>query len=446
MIHPAPPVGSSGEWGGNLMLLCSKTQIASSKSQRAALGAWFLGFGICCAAAGGCQSMEKTFRPVMPEKMGNYFFDKPESPADATQARGAEKLNAAHEIYRAQSYSGAESAFHKIAENTRNSPLIAEEARFYEAECLYHQDKLPKACDTYHKMLVDFPSGAFRDQAVRRMFDIANYWLDDTRTEMAEYREKREGKRYFVVPTVFHSEKKKPFLDEEGRAVQALDQVHLNDVTGPLADKALFLAGGVKFYREDYTEADHYFSMLVDQHKDSPLAPQAIELAIISKHMSTGGPEYDGRKVAEARLLVDSALRNYPELARDKSGFLERQLGSISYQQAQKDYMTAEFYRRTGHPGSAYFYYEIVRRRYPGTKFADLATDRMNQIRQHVEETGGKSTNIFDQAIANVEKMWGKKPPTENKTESAETPALQPPPPAPVNMPPSLPADLGPRN
>ena len=213
-----------------------------------------------------------------------------------------------------------------------------------------------------------------------------------------------------VVPAVFHTEKKKPLLDEEGRALQALEQVHLNDVTGPLADKALFLAGGVKFYREDYSEADHYFSMLVEQHKDSPLAPQAIELAIISKHMSTGGPDYDGRKVAEARLLVDSALRNYPELARDKSGFLERQLGSISYQQAQKDYLTAEFYRRTGHPGSAYFYYEIVRRRYPGSKFADLATERMNEIRRQVEETGGKPATIFDQAKASVDRMFGKKP------------------------------------
>jgi TolA-binding protein len=392
------------------------------------------------ALAGGCQSMESTFRPVLPESVGNFVFREAKPPPDPTHARGAEELNAAQEIYRAENLAAAEKAFHKVAENTRNSPLVAEEARFYEAECLYRQDKLPKACDTYHKMLVDFPSGAFRDQAVRRMFDIANYWLDDTRTEMAEYREKREGKRYFVMPAVFHTEKKKPMLDEEGRALQALEQVHLNDVTGPLADKALFLAGGVKFYREDYRESDHYFSMLVEQHKDSPLAPQAIELAIISKHMSTGGPDYDGRKVAEARLLVDSALRNYPELARDKSGFLERQLGSITYQQAQKDYMTAEFYRRTGHPGSAYFYYEIVRRRYPGTKFADLSTERMNQIRRQVEEAANRPPSIFDQAKDGFG-LWGKKP-----VEGAQTPPLLPQPtPIPNDAPRTLPENLGPR-
>jgi outer membrane protein assembly factor BamD (BamD/ComL family) len=392
--------------------------------------------------AGGCQSLEGTLRPVLPESVGNFVFREDKAEHDGTNARGAEQLNVAHEIYRGGNYDAAQTAFHKIAENTRNSPLVAEEARFYEAECLYKLDKLPKSCDTYHKMLVDFPSGAYRDQAVRRMFDIANYWLEDTRTEMAEYREKREGKRTMVVPAVFHTEKKKPLLDEEGRAVQALDQVHLNDVTGPLADKALFLAGGVKFYREDYREADHYFSMLVEQHKDSPLAPQAIELAIISKHMSTGGPEYDGRKVAEARLLVDSALRNYPELARDKSGFLERQLGSITYQQAQKDYLTGEFYRRTGKPGSAYFYYEIVRRRYPGSKFADLATERMNEIRKHVEESGDKSGSVFDQAKASIDRMFGKKP-AEGGADPAQSPALLPQGPDPGAVPRSLPTNLG---
>ncbi len=410
------------------------------RASRTPTGRHRLAAAACAALAlGGCQSMESTFKPVLPESVGNFVFPPPKPPPDPMNTRGAQELNAAHEIYRGDNFAAAEIAFHKVAENTHNSPLIAEEARFYEAECMYREDKLPKACDTYHKMLVDFPSGAFRDQAVRRMFDIANFWLDDTRAEMAEYREKREGKRYMVVPAVFHTEKKKPFLDEEGRAVQALDNVHLNDVTGPLADKALFLAGGVKFYREDYREADHYFSMLVEQHKDSPLAPQAIELAIISKHMSTGGPDYDGRKVAEARLLVDSALRNYPELARDKSGFLERQLGSITYQQAQKDYLTAEFYRRTGHPGSAYFYYEIVRRRYPGTKFADLSTDRMNQIRHQVEESGAKPASIFDQAKDGFG-LWTKGTGPVGAPEGAQTPQLLPAP-APIQ-----PGDKGQRN
>jgi hypothetical protein len=55
-------------------------------------------------------------------------------------------------------------------------------------------------------------------------------------------------------------------------------------------------------------------------------------------------------------------------------------------QQAEKDYKVAEFYRRTGHPASAYFYYEIIRRRYPGTRYFDLATERMHEIKAKAEK------------------------------------------------------------
>ncbi len=86
--------------------------------------------------------------------------------------------------------------------------------------------------------------------------------------------------------------------------------------------------------------------------------------------MSTGGADYDGRKVAEARMLVQEALNRYPDLneADDKGNkFLDNQLLSITAQQAAKDFKMGEFYERIGHPGSAYWQYELVIRRYHGT-------------------------------------------------------------------------------
>ena len=127
----------------------------------------------------------------------------------ATPSELSPELAVAHDKYRAEKIGDAESAYHKIADNTKNPSPVAEEARFFEAECLYKQDKYPKACDTYHKMLLDFPNGQYRAQAVRRMFDIANYWLDDVRGEMVAQREKRDGKRWMVITPVVHFEKQK---------------------------------------------------------------------------------------------------------------------------------------------------------------------------------------------------------------------------------------------
>ncbi len=53
--------------------------------------------------------------------------------------------------------------------------------------------------------------------------------------------------------------------------------------------------------------------------------------------------------------------------------------------QAEKDLKTAEFYARTGHPTSAYFCYEVVRRRYPGTEQAKTATRRMDELKKIIK-------------------------------------------------------------
>ena len=284
-----------------------------------------------------------------------------------------ELLAGARELYRQGDYEKAGDLFKFIADKKRTPMAVAEEARFYQAESLRMRKHWPKAADVYAEMLNKFPNSAYREQAIRHMYDIANYWLNDTRAEMEQTKEKTEGKRWFVDQHFVNWDDKKPWLDEEGRAIEKLEQVRYNDINGPLADQALFLAGSVKFFNQDYKEADNYFSQIHEKHPNSPLAEKAVELAIIAKHLSTGGADYDGRKVAEARKLVASAFDNYPELANKKKDFLTRQLVGITLQQAEKDYKMAEFWRRTGHIGAAYFYYQVVQQRYPETPFAELA-------------------------------------------------------------------------
>jgi len=301
------------------------------------------------------------------------------------------KLAGAHELFRKKEYYKAEVLFHLLADDKTLSQNIVCEACYFEAECLRLQQCYPKAGDTYNRLLNDFPSNAYHEQCCQRMFDIANYWLDETREEMRETREMYEGKRTIVWPHFISFEKPKPLIDREGRAVQLLDQVRVYD-QGPLADKALFLAGSVKFFNQYYKDAGYYFTQIIERHgKTSPLAPQAIELAIISKQMSTGGSDYDARQVAEARKQVDMAYRTFPELARTKGEFLEKQLKTITAQQADKDFKVAEYYRQTKHPGAAYFYYDMVERRYRGTPYATQAAERKLELRAQVEEEQHKA-------------------------------------------------------
>lgn len=324
-----------------------------------------------------------------------------EVPVDPDSPEG--KLAGGKELFRQGNYSTAERVFHRLYDNKKNSQPLLEEARFMEGECLRLQGHYPKAADTYVDLLKKFDRTPYKDAAIQHMFDIANYWLDDSREQMKESREVREGTRLFVTPRFVSFERTKPLLDREGRAIEKLEQVRWNDINGPLADRALFLAGSIKFFHADYREADHYFSQIHERHPNSELAPQAVELAIISKHLSTGGSDYDGRKVAEARQLVHSALQNYPELANKRRDFLDRQIVGITHQQADKDFKIAEFYERTGHPGSAYFYFEMIKRRYPGSTYAERATARAIRLKEKHE-----LKEELDETLSPLEKILPK--------------------------------------
>jgi tetratricopeptide (TPR) repeat protein len=295
-------------------------------------------------------------------------------------------FEAAKQLFQDKQYIDAASVFNHIADHKKNTLKVLEEARWYEAECYYKLARYPDAAPRYIQLLNNFPSAAHGESARQRLFDIANYWLDDTREQMEAVREKREGKRWVVWPLQpVHFEDSKPFLDMEGHAVRCLETVWMTDPRGQLGEKALFFLGSVRFYREDWKDADHYFYQLVQNYPNSARAPQALKLSILCKEIAQGGPDYDGRRLQEARDLVKMAKTSYPELAKDGDQFLTKQLVQIHTVEAEKDYEVARYWDRTGHPGSAYFCYEIVCRRYRGSTYAEKAQKRMVELKERAD-------------------------------------------------------------
>ena len=202
---------------------------------------------------------------------------------------------------------------------------------------------------------------------------------------MDEYHEQLQGKRWFVTPAMyFHFGKDMPMMDAEGHATQILNIIRIHDVKGPLAEKALMMLGTINFFRKEYKEADFWFTQLYEQHPESKDAAKAVKQSIICKQLSTGGTVYDLRPVEESKKLLMTMQGAYSELSRDRE-WVEGQLKMMNIQQADRDFKIAEFYQRTGHPGSAYFMFELVCRRYPGTTYATQAMQRKNELRSRVE-------------------------------------------------------------
>jgi TolA-binding protein len=311
-----------------------------------------------------------------------------ELPGSPVQHDGLAK---AEDAYRRDQFEQAEKLFEDIADDQKNRPEVAERARFYQAESLRRQNYYPKAVDVYNKLLNDFPAGLYREQAVGQMYVIAVEWLQPVRDEIAEKakpEKERKEKSWTDGIVLVNFDKKLPTFSAEDRALQTLEKVYFSDPTGPNADKALFMLGRVNYERGNYRDASRYFQQIAEAHDRSPLRDEALKLAIISKNNSTGGPQYDARETTEAMRLINGAKATSPSLSREQDGkFLDQQALMVRYQQAEKDFETAEFYRRTGHPGAAWFYYELVTRRYPGIKpFADQAAARQAELKAEMDQ------------------------------------------------------------
>ncbi len=350
-----------------------------------------------------------------------------------------EELLLARQLYQDRRFDEAEKHYAKVAATNDKIPIVGlerpawlggkaerassdarEEAIFYLAECQREQKKFRTASESYFKLFAQFSNSQFTERADLGLFEIANYWLEDTRKAMAEVQEQREGKRWMVMPASFvNLSQDKPFTDTEGHALRLLERIRLNEINTPLAEKSLFYIANVKFFREDYRDADFYYSQLYNNYPNSQYAPKAVKQAIICKQLVTGGSEYDCRSVEESNRLIHVAQTAYPELAKDDK-WLSNQLVSINMQQADRDYKIAEFYDRTGHPGSAYFYFELVRRCYPGTEYGRRATERMEELRIRLEEQkrNGTTGNAWTDWIPQMFRPGSASPPAQRTTQS----------------------------
>jgi outer membrane protein assembly factor BamD (BamD/ComL family) len=286
-----------------------------------------------------------------------------------------------------ETFGGAEPALAKYTGKNRSKyPRSAfEEALFGEAECQRLQKHYRDAGETYTKLLVTLPHSRYTMQACQGLFEIADYWLEPTRRQMNEYQEQLAGKRWMVTPAMyFHWDRDMPIMDAEGHATNLLNTIRLHDVRGEMGKKALLYLGTIHFFRHDYREADFYFTQLHKYYPNEPEAAKAIKQSVICKQLATGGSLYDLRGVEESKRLLMANMNMYPDLKNDDE-WVRKQLVTINVQQADRDYRVAEFYRRTGHPGSAYFYYELVIRRYPGTQYAAQAQERKTELKARVE-------------------------------------------------------------
>jgi tetratricopeptide (TPR) repeat protein len=238
----------------------------------------------------------------------------------------------ARDLFRHGKYPEAAQRFRQYQNELKYPVEVSQECFFSEAECYRLQKEYPRAADVYAEMLKRFPETLYREQALQHLFDVATYWLEDTRAEMKQAKEAGEAKRGPLYVRLPQRDKSKPAVGQERRALAVLSLVRAADLHGPLADRCLFTQGGVKFFRHEYGAAGHCFEDLADYYPRSALAYPALKYAVLSKAQARG--VLDRRE--EVRKLVERARRDFPAQAAADAEFFAEQLKQVEAQEKKK--------------------------------------------------------------------------------------------------------------
>lgn len=354
---------------------------------------WLL--GLCTLSWPGCKSTLDNLD--VSNIMGPAGRRAKQAAEDAQGGRQLAELEGHAEFeeakaeFDAHQFAEARKKLHKIVKRYKDKP-IEEDAMFYRAEADYRLEKYAKAQDEYEELLKKHPSTRYLETSTQRLYDIALGWLgypkNAAEVELAHFA--RMGSEHGIdsnpdtqIPAevwfpINVANRRKPIFDPEGRALECLRSVWMNDPTGPLADDALLMHAVHRLRSGDYIEADRDFATIREQYADREVAMAAYVLGAHASLLAYQGAHYDGKQLEEARQLTESALRLFPEAPQKKK--LENDLARIDSELANRDWEIGEYHRRRGEKSAAAFYYESLVKTSPESQRALAAKEKLVQL------------------------------------------------------------------
>jgi outer membrane protein assembly factor BamD (BamD/ComL family) len=276
------------------------------------------------------------------------------------------ELKAADALLRQGKHDEAETAYSRIAKNRKATPW-GEKARFQLAESQFERGKFVTAHESFEKLIAEYPATEFLDKAINREYAIALNWL-----ALYDPNAKPEQK----LPWSARFDGRRPMIDTNGHAIQALEHVRHHDPSGPLADDAVMMIADQYMAVGDYETAAIHYDQLVTDHAKSPYLQRAQLASIDARIKGYIGPEYDGTGLEKAREMIKQTMATFPDRPAGNEK-LYHTLDLINDQEAERAYNYGAFYRRTGKITAAEYYFGKIPQRWPKSPWAAKAKEQL---------------------------------------------------------------------
>ncbi len=292
-------------------------------------------------------------------------------------------------------YSSAEKRFKQLTKAYKDTP-IEEDSLFMIGECQFATGRYAKAQDSYGRLLKKYPHPRDLDTTSKRLFAIAKHWLEfpdvvnssevqtvswddpkSTPPPATPHPSSNDPSRLIpIFPNLW--DRSRPVFDTDGRALEALRAIWMNDPTGPLADDAVMLTASYYLRKGDFIEADRNYAILREHYPKSPHLENAFVLGSHVKLMSYQGPHYEGDSLEAAHKLKESTLRLYPKHPQRER--LLDEVRQIEEAKAEREWENVVFWQKKNKPLSVASSCREVIRLYPNSSYAARAREVLTQM------------------------------------------------------------------
>jgi outer membrane assembly lipoprotein YfiO len=237
----------------------------------------------------------------------------------------------------------------------------AEEVMWVAGNAEMSRDRYYQAFEWFSKQLKQAPSGARSEPALLREYKIADAFL--------------QGKKRVVLGFLH--------LPAQDEGLEILEKVAEQAPGTNVAERALLRIGEYHFMKGEWAEAAQAYDHYMELFKNSPKTRFASLQAARATYSSFRGIAFDSAPLLDAEQRFRTFTQQYPESARQEN--IGAVVEGIIRTRGDKEYATARFYERTGHPSAALYYYRSVIDLYP-------QSDAARQAKGDIARLGASAT------------------------------------------------------
>ncbi|MFW5840095.1 MAG: outer membrane protein assembly factor BamD [Planctomycetota bacterium] len=211
------------------------------------------------------------------------------------------------------------------------------------------------AYDYFEQQIAEFPGGRDFEQALNREYEIGNAFVSG-----------RKRKTLWIIP-----------VGAEERGLEILTRIAEHAPGSEIAQKALMRIGDYHYAQGQWPQAVDAYDNFVRLFGQTDAAAQARLNAARATFAQFISVQHDDTPLLEARQRFRSFAEAYPERAQQVN--ISGVLAQIADARAEKTFRIAEFYRRTDRPQAAEYYFRLVRKEFPETRWARQAAVQLGQ-------------------------------------------------------------------